>query len=881
MIVLLRSGRDVAATPIDPALADCGPVQVVRAPRPPKRGKQAPAGVLWADRALLALSHRIADGEVTAVVCGDDRSAPFSWQVAERHPQTPVLNGVATAARILSLLQARDEPWTTTAVRRLLDSGRRPWPELPAYLIDPAARPPLLVTLVAGSVRSNARAVRMATSAADAGYDSVIVGDAPAGEPDGDYLILGRVLALRLGAPGGSTKHEVTSAEGMPPRWDRLKRYSRRLRRESPAVESSQSSPGGIGDSDELLRTLLTLRPAVIHVHDEGLLAPARHARRLLRKAGHAVKLVGDAAPGETWADSLDAATTSAPDARVGAPDRSVLALPDGASAGGRPASDARSDSGVAEGEHLIVLRGVDEQGLAVALRTLIHVPDAHLAVLPDEEVNSRPLIRAARKAGVADRFSVLDPVRLDEVVAYLTGATAGLVTDASQYPVAVHEFAAAGVPLVAVDPPGEIATMIEEQGIGAVIVDPKPRQIAHALPDLTGPGAPTSSPASDHLWDRQGDDLVRLYATLVGPPPLPPGGAASVLIGATNSAGQGTAWARALAAAGVSARSLELRSPENPFEYPADVVLPRQSVKDLQRRVQVMFREVLPHPVIILESAQAMASPEPGGITGRRAGFREAEALRAAGHTVGLIFHGSDIRRPDIHARTHRWSPFHLREAADLTREQSLRVRRTHEFLAAWSGPVMVSTPDLVQQQPGAVWVPVVIDLTQFHPADPPHGRSDGPPVVLHLPSKSLFKGSHYIDPVLRELAAEGVITYRRATGVPHHRVPELMRDADIFVDQLGMGILGVAALEAMASGVPVVTDPGPEALRAYGEDVPIVAVDADTIAAAIRALAADPQRRRELAEAGPDFVRRHHDGRRSAEAIIDALGLAVPSRP
>lgn len=236
-------------------------------------------------------------------------------------------------------------------------------------------------------------------------------------------------------------------------------------------------------------------------------------------------------------------------------------------------------------------------------------------------------------------------------------------------------------------------------------------------------------------------------------------------------------------------------------------------------------------------------------------------------------MFHGSDLRRPDIHARTHPWSPFRHPDFRDVTDELRKRTRWNHEQLASWDGPVMVSTPDLLRQNPGAVWVPVVVAADTF--AAPDRSLPEGPPVVLHLPSKSMMKGSHLIDPVLQELADAGVIRYRREMNVPHERVPDLLREADIFVDQLGMGILGVAAIEAMAAGVPVVTDPGPEALTAYGVEVPLVAVNPDTLADGIRDLAVNADRWQHLSESGPSFARTFHDGRGSAAAIIDAMSL------
>ncbi len=933
MILLLTSDPD---TTVDPALAAHGPVEIVRTPRLPRRDRADAADApLWADRRLAEVTGLLAERDVTAVVCADDRSAAFAWRVAERHPDVPVLNGAATAGRILSLLAERDAVVTTAAVRQLLDADRRPWPALPAYLLDPAARPPLIVSLGDGP---DSRTLRMARAAADAGYDSVIVAEAPEQTPEGDYLILGPVVALRVptDSPAADSPAADSPAAGDPASpessgsgpWGRL---GRRLRsRSDDPVAPGEGAAPPVMAVDPVRRTLAELRPDLLLVRGLPHLGRALAARRMLKKAGHPVRVVVDVNedddptdPRLARADAVTVPSTEAAARFAAVLPLTVLAVPEAAPTGGSPVSDVRRDCGVPAGTALVVLRDPSPGAVAAAVDVLTRLPDAHVALLPDEPIAERPLLRPARRAGVADRFHVLSPLPAEQVVTYLAGADVGLLVPGSE---ARHEFAAAGVPVVAVEPSPAVAAAVESESLGLVVPAGRPKRITAAVAALLqDPGAGIDPAVREaHLWRDQPADVARLFAALLparapetpahapetpahapetvacdssgqkrplershvtetvacdrfGNPSSSSGSGSGeqVLIGATNSAGQGTAWARALTAGGVSARSLELRSPENPFGYPADVVLPRQSVKDLARRLQILLREVMPHRTVIIESAQALAGPEPGPVAGRRAAFHEADALVASGHNVGLIFHGSDLRRPDIHARTHPWSPFRLPEFADLTADLTTRTQRTHELLATWAGPVMVSTPDLVQQQPGAVWVPVVIDTAAFRP-DPDRRPPNGPPVVLHLPSKSMFKGSHYIDPVLEELAADGVIRYRRATNVPHAQVPELMRDADIFIDQLGMGILGVAALEAMASGVPLITDPGPEALAAYDEDVPLVAVDPETLADAVRALAVDPDRRRRLALAGPDFVRAHHDGRRSAQAIMSAMALS-----
>lgn len=84
---------------------------------------------------------------------------------------------------------------------------------------------------------------------------------------------------------------------------------------------------------------------------------------------------------------------------------------------------------------------------------------------------------------------------------------------------------------------------------------------------------------------------------------------------------------------------------------------------------------------------------------------------------------------------------------------------------------------------------------------------------------------------------------------------VPQRMRDADIFVHAARWEGFGLVLLEAMSAGLPVVSTNVGAIPEVVDDGVTGVLVDPDqpdALAAAIRALAADPQRRRALGDAG-----------------------------
>jgi hypothetical protein len=119
------------------------------------------------------------------------------------------------------------------------------------------------------------------------------------------------------------------------------------------------------------------------------------------------------------------------------------------------------------------------------------------------------------------------------------------------------------------------------------------------------------------------------------------------------------------------------------------------------------------------------------------------------------------------------------------------------------------------------------------------------------------------------------GDVEYSLVSGVSSERMPGVIADADIVLDQFRLGSYGVAACEAMAAGRLVVGHVRP-AVRVRiqaetGLPLPIVEATPDTLHDVIRDLLRDRDHARELAAAGPPFVAAVHSGARSAAVLID----------
>jgi hypothetical protein len=341
------------------------------------------------------------------------------------------------------------------------------------------------------------------------------------------------------------------------------------------------------------------------------------------------------------------------------------------------------------------------------------------------------------------------------------------------------------------------------------------------------------------------------------------------LLVGPTNSAGQGYAWARsARTLPGVNAVSFSVHR-RGQFQFADDYGVPL-SWFGQPRWQRAQEQHVLgSYTHVLIESLRPLF-----GARGVPDASGEINRLVESGVNTGLVFHGSDIRLPSRHAKRERWSPF--KPGDDLTDRLEAQATRFAAIVEDAGVPVFVSTVDLLDDVPTARWLPVAIDPEPWQRAARPLFSGDRP-IVVHVPSNPQLKGTARIDEVLTGLAEQGLVDYRRVSGVTHEQMPGVIGEADIVIDQLRMGLYGVAACEALAAGRVVVSYVGSvvrDRVRSLtGREVPIVEADPDSLGAVLADLLSDRAAAAERAAAGPGYVAELHDGRRSAQALTDWL--------
>ncbi|GAB47077.1 glycosyltransferase family 4 protein [Mobilicoccus pelagius] len=567
-----------------------------------------------------------------------------------------------------------------------------------------------------------------------------------------------------------------------------------------------------------------------------------------------------------------------------------------------------REACGLAPETPLVVYSGgvTHARGVHTLVEAMPAMPGVHLAVVCVPHNRTRPvqaLRDLAEGLGVDDRLHLLDPVAPEAVSSFLASADLGVHpmlhfgSHEFALPNKLFEYLHAGLPL-AVSDCRALSEFVTRNEVGAVFTAEDPASCASAILDVlsrrdalherivTDPGL-----LEPYSWNHQAASLRDLYRRLLGDDAVPVEPTAetslrdvserfvtrddrpSVLaVGAVNAAGQGWAWAKAVEREVPGTRTFVLAvDRDRPYAFPADEVIPFS-----------VFRENQRWSAALRDTASATwthALLEGGrSIIGRRYGadfVTDAAALRAQGIRVGLVFHGSDIRDPAANAARTPWSPFsdprdELTER--LQREHDLLLPKVEEFLEAGDGPVFVSTPDLLADVPGAIWLPLTVDVDAWAADPTPFDRDV--PVVLHVPSRARLKGSDAADAVGRRLAAEGLVEYRRLEDVDPADMPAHVREADVVLDQFAVGVHGVAAVEAMAAGRICLAHVR-EDVRELLPGCPVVEANPETLEDVLRGLLADRDRGREIARAGRAYVREVHDGRRAARVLAEHLHL------
>lgn len=213
---------------------------------------------------------------------------------------------------------------------------------------------------------------------------------------------------------------------------------------------------------------------------------------------------------------------------------------------------------------------------------------------------------------------------------------------------------------------------------------------------------------------------------------------------------------------------------------------------------------------------------------------------------------------------------------------DDDLRSKHDNDFC-------LVSTPNLLQYAPNAVWLPTPVDLSQIAVANPPPpslpptlpserkiriayyhpGYKQQPQQQLRLQQQYSYSNNNADDygaaaTLLGKIASEGMAETVPIFAMPHDEALALMAGCDIVMGNLlpHVGWFGKLELEAMALGKPVAAYVSDELYEKYRP--PVYRVTQETFHDDLVALIRDENTRNRLGVEGERYVAENHDARK-----------------
>lgn len=788
-----------------------------------------------------------------------------------------------------------------------------------------------VVMVVGNDITTDTRVRKSALALASAGYDVIVVCHASNGRASDSYL--GNVLVRRV--PIQFAKRDLLKAR-IERRKQLLKplgvihpRLHKLGQRGLTALEKAWGStriglhwprlvPEVLDTEQAFIDVIVGLRPDVIHAHDvqvmrlaalaakranspwiydahEWVSGLSRYGRRTRRVVGAWAQLE------EEWITRAAAVVTVSPQLATALKELHRLDRLPTVVLNAPPLAARRSlgftlrgNAGIDQASKVLVYAGgvTAARGVQEVVEALPLLPGVHFVLIPVPHGNTwivQRMMRRAQELGVGDRFHIAPAVRPDEVTSYLSDADVGIIP-LRHFPShemaltnKLFEYLHAQIPVVVSDCKAQ-TNFVHENCVGEIFVSGDHHSLARAVRRVLARPKPTwnSSFLEKWSWQPQAQKLIDLYAELCGRPQgrvvvevvEPPekevphehrDDTVTFAIGPANSAGQAWAWTTAAAVLpGVTPVAVSVVN--NKYDFPCDIAVDAEKfARDHTWARNFADAALATWTHVLLEAGR----PIFGTLNGRNF-VGDAAMMSRRGITVGLVFHGSELRNPESHARREKWSPFADGNDVLTTRLQN----QWNELMPAireFEGATFVSTPDLLEDLPTARWLPVTVDERQWWT---PQRIIRRVPLVVHMPSNSALKGTALVSHALQRLHDRGLCEVQLVSGVRPDEARQIIRNADVIIDQFALGSYGALAVQAMAAGKPVVGHVS-EAVREFlNQQLPIVEATPDVLEDVLTGLVRDPDRMHDLGRKGREFVSHFHNGYMARTVLAPFLG-------
>jgi len=231
----------------------------------------------------------------------------------------------------------------------------------------------------------------------------------------------------------------------------------------------------------------------------------------------------------------------------------------------------------------------------------------------------------------------------------------------------------------------------------------------------------------------------------------------------------------------------------------------------------------------------------------------------------IFVEFVGSDIRNPEILTRIN---PYYLNalkngyEYANIENAQNSLKNQTR-FSNYKAVPLLCPEMQMFLFKdifPQSKILYQRMNVSGFHYILP--NIAETRPLIVHSPSAKVAKGTYMIRKVIEKLKNGYDFEYQELHNISREEVLKVMEKADIFLDQIIVGGYGMASIEAMSFGKPVMCYIMPEVFDSgLAPDCPIINTNPDNLETQLVRLISDGKLRREIGIKSRAYVEKYHD--------------------
>lgn len=258
-----------------------------------------------------------------------------------------------------------------------------------------------------------------------------------------------------------------------------------------------------------------------------------------------------------------------------------------------------------------------------------------------------------------------------------------------------------------------------------------------------------------------------------------------------------------------------------------------------------------------------------------------EQNAYQLSGRCVFVTFQGDDARQSQCFSAEHRKSGLavaHLQRTGLDDRSKKRKIC----YLQNVANRTYALNPDLIDVLPsGTTFMPYCSEAVMGSGQEA--AQSSPSFVVGHAPTNRLIKGTQYVIDAVDRLRREGNdVELRLIESKDHNSALEEYRDIDVFVDQLIIGWYGVAAVELMSLGKPIICFVKGNGLRHVPspmlDDLPIINADLHSVYEKIKyCIKIRGEKLMQIGALGVKYVKRWHHPEVIAKNMAEAYQHAL----